>query len=649
MPPILNGNAGRTDAQDLTNNAVTQQAIGPDAVDSEAVGDLVILEEHLADDSVAQRSILPDAVGAPELAALSLELGKYIRSNTYVAGSSGWAIDADGSAEFSDVTIRGVLDTSAAGTTSGFWAEDNTITFYTTAGDEVGELGFYDGAFDTFDALRVKGPPTLGGTLDQTQLYLRNHEATVFSQGQVHLEAEGTTAAVGATSEARLVVAGGTSWNSHFGVIAYAEAGGFHVVDGSWVDKFLVRTSSTPLVESNLPVFIRYTDSDVTETDDTGALIIGADGGLQLGFDANEIQARDAGAVSSLHLNNAGGDVYLASNDTVFIRSAESSSLTDDSGVFVIGADAGQQLGFDPNTIQSRDAGVAASLHLNANGGDVILWASAGNPSLVLRSTSDVSTTADSGVLVIGASGGTQVGFDNNEIVARAAGGGAGTLLLNSGSGPVQVSAGSGGGDMGLQFGSATRGLFADTDCLVVVANTTGRFEVFDNGAGTVSARPRQDNAVDLGTSGRRWTAVWAVDTSINSSDERIKSDIEDEELGLDFILGLRPVSYRWTDGGVRRHHGLLADQVMEAARAAGASDFAGYIDPAVGAPSLDRNPHEPGTEDHERWIEQVIEDRDAPKGLRYGELWGPAIRALQEMHTRLTALEQGRTNASRT
>lgn len=41
---------------------------------------------------------------------------------------------------------------------------------------------------------------------------------------------------------------------------------------------------------------------------------------------------------------------------------------------------------------------------------------------------------------------------------------------------------------------------------------------------------------------------MWAVDTTINSSDRRLKKDIEDVPLGLDFVRALRPVSYRWKD-----------------------------------------------------------------------------------------------------
>ena len=63
---------------------------------------------------------------------------------------------------------------------------------------------------------------------------------------------------------------------------------------------------------------------------------------------------------------------------------------------------------------------------------------------------------------------------------------------------------------------------------------------------------PRENAAESLGLSNKRWSEVWAVDTSINSSDVRLKKDISDSQLGLNFINLLRPVSYKWRATGVK-------------------------------------------------------------------------------------------------
>lgn len=67
--------------------------------------------------TVSTRNLKADSVTAAKIAAYTMEVGKYIQSSNYVAGSAGWRIDDD-LAEFSDVTIRGTLE-GATGTFAG--------------------------------------------------------------------------------------------------------------------------------------------------------------------------------------------------------------------------------------------------------------------------------------------------------------------------------------------------------------------------------------------------------------------------------------------------------------------------------------------------------------------------------------------------
>lgn len=143
-------------------------------------------------------------------------------------------------------------------------------------------------------------------------------------------------------------------------------------------------------------------------------------------------------------------------------------------------------------------------------------------------------------------------------------------------------------------------------------------------GIATVGAsfRPASDNTVTLGASGARWSAVWAATGTIQTSDARQKTDIEPSDLGLDFILALQPMKYRWLVGGneggsprpgVRTHYGLLAQQVQSAL---GDTDFAGHIlvDPA---------------------------DLESEQGLRYDAFIAPLIMAVQQLAARVKMLEQ--------
>jgi hypothetical protein len=147
---------------------------------------------------------------------------------------------------------------------------------------------------------------------------------------------------------------------------------------------------------------------------------------------------------------------------------------------------------------------------------------------------------------------------------------------------------------------------------------------VIKNGDST-SARiyPETDNAGYLGESSHRWQAVYAVNGSIQTSDRNQKTSITKSDLGLDFILKLEPVSYKWKVGGwdikengedkeptktpiegKRNHYGLIAQQVKEVI---GDKDFGG-------------------------WVKEDLEDEASIESLRYAEFISPMIKAIQEL-----------------
>ena len=53
-----------------------------------------------------------------------------------------------------------------------------------------------------------------------------------------------------------------------------------------------------------------------------------------------------------------------------------------------------------------------------------------------------------------------------------------------------------------------------------------------------------QDNQIVLGDNSI--TDLWCADTSISSSDQRDKTDVEDFNHGLDFVKKLKPKTYKW-------------------------------------------------------------------------------------------------------
>jgi hypothetical protein len=127
---------------------------------------------------------------------------------------------------------------------------------------------------------------------------------------------------------------------------------------------------------------------------------------------------------------------------------------------------------------------------------------------------------------------------------------------------------------------------------------------------------------------------VWAANGTIQTSDERAKTEIADSALGTSFIKALRPVSFKWIEGGKkstgelddennwlyesvpgsRTHWGFIAQEVKAAIDSAGV-DFGG-------------------------WILSEKEDPDSTQALRYDQFIAPLTKALQEALERIEILE---------
>ena len=137
---------------------------------------------------------------------------------------------------------------------------------------------------------------------------------------------------------------------------------------------------------------------------------------------------------------------------------------------------------------------------------------------------------------------------------------------------------------------------------------------------------PGADDVSDLGSSSLRWDDIYATNSTIQTSDERMKTTISGCDLGLDFICDLEPKTYKWKNTTTtattlvdneevetevehtfnRRHYGMMAQDVITTLSGIGVSttDFAG-----------------------------VIYDPEADRyGLRYNEFIAPMIKAIQEL-----------------
>lgn len=79
------------------------------------------------------------------------------------------------------------------------------------------------------------------------------------------------------------------------------------------------------------------------------------------------------------------------------------------------------------------------------------------------------------------------------------------------------------------------------------------------------SLRPQTNNTRSLGNSEKRWSAVFATNGTINTSDARDKNDVAELTYGIEAIRQLRPVTYRWNDPNLGRDKkiGLIAQELL--------------------------------------------------------------------------------------
>lgn len=122
---------------------------------------------------------------------------------------------------------------------------------------------------------------------------------------------------------------------------------------------------------------------------------------------------------------------------------------------------------------------------------------------------------------------------------------------------------------------------------------------------------PTTDNFTSLGTAGSRWSVVYAATGTINTSDARQKTNVQDSDLGLEFVNSLRPVSFNWISDTYKvANYGLLAQEVEEVLQG---KDFGGHVyDKAVDV-----------------------------HGLRYDQFIAPLIKAVQELSAEVDRLKE--------
>ena len=151
---------------------------------------------------------------------------------------------------------------------------------------------------------------------------------------------------------------------------------------------------------------------------------------------------------------------------------------------------------------------------------------------------------------------------------------------------------------------------------------------------------PRGSGNLQLGTANYKWGQIYSTNSAISTSDRSEKNSIAPlDETAKAFVLGLRPVRYKFNDGtSGRTHWGLIAQDVEELMNSLGMTslDFAGFIK------SPKTETYETGETDEAG--NPVKATREVPGeylyGLRYEEFIAPLIQTVQAQQTEIDALK---------
>jgi hypothetical protein len=154
----------------------------------------------------------------------------------------------------------------------------------------------------------------------------------------------------------------------------------------------------------------------------------------------------------------------------------------------------------------------------------------------------------------------------------------------------------------------------------VIIGGTTltsGSFTTIGGGTCdfTTTIIPTTDNTYNLGSGSKRWGTVFAAVGTINTSDESEKNNIQNCDLGVDFINSLIPRKYnlKKSDNN-ENHYGIIAQELKQTIDNLNIS-FAGYYEPPIDEP-------------------------DSLKGINYSELISPIIKSIQQLDARLKIVE---------
>lgn len=155
----------------------------------------------------------------------------------------------------------------------------------------------------------------------------------------------------------------------------------------------------------------------------------------------------------------------------------------------------------------------------------------------------------------------------------------------------------------------------------------TGSSTVYSGGNTMCSS----DNAQYCGNSSHRWKAVYATNSSIQTSDRKDKDVLGNIDFAKDLIMSLEPIQYMWKAGDHRRKRmGFVAQDVAEICNTLG--ENLSLVTASFG---------DEGEEGERLYLGEKVDDALLKWGMSYEQLIAPLVQVVQEQQREIDELKR--------
>ncbi len=546
-----------SDGQAALANLIAEANISDATITTAKIGDAAITNAKIADASITTAKIndlSADKITSGTITGGEITVGTptntngFIKSHNYSSGSAGWIIKPDGTAEFQNATIRGSLD--AGDITSGTLSVDRLdLTQILTVGEAAGDV---NSGSTTIDGDNITTGTITATQIDSNTITTNELNFTPFIDGD-----DLTAGTLGGISiNAANIQANYSAGTAGFLIESDGDAFFNSVTVNNPIITLGTQSSGTPTSASSSAIKIgtsvMFEQSDKLKV--TKPFVVLPDGSesapsLTISGDYDELgffvtNTTSEGGYSTFSASNGTDDIFAFNtlSDQFNIRGElqVAGNLAVNSGLKAGGVtgDSGQVLQSTGSGVQWANAGGS---HADSDHTSFATITSLNNHTGNSTNAHGYSAISINGLTMQHGYGLTIQGSGD---IGVSSSGNPHTITIShddsdhsyaTGITSLSVSGGAGFAVTASQSGSSAS---INTTQSTTSTISTGTLN-------TYSHYPRSTDSYSIGSAGSRWL-VGYFQFGTTTSDQRLKENIEDLTLGLDFINKLEPKKYNW-------------------------------------------------------------------------------------------------------